>query len=97
MFESLIQMALGPEYVSLYVTFFMTMAVLRYWPVLAMVKPTMVLHTKHLCITPLPVIHWKPTEAYQARFIIIWLIQAMTRFSNTDDEASLSFPKSSIK
>ncbi|MBC6308059.1 hypothetical protein HCJ66_00700 [Listeria sp. FSL L7-1582] len=91
MFETLIQMALGPEYVSLYVTFFMTMAVFRYWPVLAMVKPTMVLHTKHLCITPLPVIHWKPTETRLLSFIIIWLVQAITRFSNTDDEYSLSF------
>lgn len=91
MFETLIQMALGPEYVSLYVTFFMTMAVFRYWPVLAMVKPTMVLHTKHLCITPLPVIHWKPAETNLTSFIIVWLVQAITRFSNTDDEYSLSF------
>ncbi|MBC1777463.1 hypothetical protein [Listeria booriae] len=91
MFESLIQMALGPEYISLYVTFFMTMAVLRYWPILAMVKPTMVLHTKHLCITPLPVIHLKPVVAYPMRFIIVWLVQAITRFASTDDEASLSF------
>ncbi|MBC1456432.1 hypothetical protein [Listeria newyorkensis] len=91
MFETLTQMVLGPEYISLYVTFFMTMAVFRYWPVLAMVKPTMVLHTKHLCITPLPVIHWKPAETHRASFIIVWLVQAITRFSNTDDEYSLSF------
>ncbi|EUJ51224.1 hypothetical protein [Paenilisteria rocourtiae] len=91
MFETFIQMAFGPEYISLYVTFFMTMAVLRYWPVLAMVKPTMILHMKHLCITPLPVIPWKPAEVYRANFIIVWLVQAITRFSNTDDAYSLSF------
>ncbi|AQY52517.1 hypothetical protein UE46_08455 [Listeria weihenstephanensis] len=87
----MIQMALGPEYISLYVTFFMTMAVLKYWPILAMVKPTMVLHTKHLCITPLPVIPLKPTETDQPSFIITWLVQAITRCSNTDDEMSPSF------
>ncbi|EUJ31811.1 hypothetical protein MFLO_08377 [Listeria floridensis FSL S10-1187] len=94
----LAQMFAEPEFISISVTFLLTLAIFRFWPVITLLKPAMVTRTHDTIrlfrLTPCKITISKPTRT---SFVVNWIVATLKKGQFDDDENHSSYSLSELK
>ncbi|MBC1521067.1 hypothetical protein HB912_05290 [Listeria aquatica] len=84
------QMFSEPEFISISVTFLLTLAIFRFWPAIRFLKPTMTTHVRAIQVFHLPIGKVKINALQPLNFVVNWIVVALKKTQPSDDETHCS-------
>ncbi|MHC5252478.1 hypothetical protein ACYRFS_00660 [Listeria kieliensis] len=84
------QMFSEPEFISISVTFLLTLAIFRFWPAIHFLKPAMTTHVRTIQIFHLPTGKLKINALQPLSFVVNWIVVALKKTQPSDDETHCS-------